>query len=169
MFQPPTLLLRAPQRLCVIFSLFLFFSLPAHAQESTIIRFESQTWPDSTTPTENPNLLSFNDLVALSKTANPTGDLATRLDSLLTNSFLQPDVLDREFPPDNGRQPARDFVDSLDDKAAARVDALSIASVFMEIGCRVNFVKKLTDDIFELRVKQFDRIFRVLFFYQPGC
>ena len=30
------------------------------------------------------------------------------------------------------------------------------------------FVKKLTDDIFELRVKQFDRIFRVLFFYQPG-
>jgi phage-related protein len=30
------------------------------------------------------------------------------------------------------------------------------------------FVKKLTDEIFELRVKQFDRIFRVLFFYQPG-
>jgi phage-related protein len=30
------------------------------------------------------------------------------------------------------------------------------------------FVKKLTNDIFELRVKQFDRIFRVLFFYQPG-
>jgi len=30
------------------------------------------------------------------------------------------------------------------------------------------FVKKLTGDIFELRVKQFDRIFRILFFYQPG-
>src|ERR1700747_3930399 len=30
------------------------------------------------------------------------------------------------------------------------------------------FVKKLTADIFELRVKQFDRIFRALFFYQPG-
>ena len=30
------------------------------------------------------------------------------------------------------------------------------------------FVKKLTAHIFELRVKQFDRIFRVLFFYQPG-
>jgi len=29
------------------------------------------------------------------------------------------------------------------------------------------FAKKLADDIFELRVKQFDRIFRVLFFYQP--
>jgi phage-related protein len=68
----------------------------------------------------------------------------------------------------NGRVPAREFVDSLDDKAAARIDA------FIE-RLRVNgnrmqgkFVKKLTGDIFELRVKQFDRIFRVLFFYQPG-
>lgn len=30
------------------------------------------------------------------------------------------------------------------------------------------FGKKLSEDIFELRVKQFDRIFRILFFYQPG-
>lgn len=30
------------------------------------------------------------------------------------------------------------------------------------------FVKKLRGDLFELRVKQFDRIFRILFFYQPG-
>ena len=30
------------------------------------------------------------------------------------------------------------------------------------------FAKKLIDDRFELRVKQFDQIFRVLFFYQPG-
>jgi len=69
--------LRAPLhtlRLSVIFSLFFFLSLPAHAQESTIIHIESQTWPDSTTPTKNPDLLSFDDLVALSKTANPTGD-----------------------------------------------------------------------------------------------
>jgi DNA-binding XRE family transcriptional regulator len=29
-------------------------------------------------------------------------------------------------------------------------------------------VSKLADDIFELRVKHFDRIFRALFFYQPG-
>jgi phage-related protein len=68
----------------------------------------------------------------------------------------------------NGRMPAREFVDSLDDKAAARIDA------FIErlrvYGHRMHgkFVKKLRDDIFELRVKQFDRIFRVLFFYQPG-
>jgi len=68
----------------------------------------------------------------------------------------------------NGRLPAREFVDALDDKAAAKIDA------FIE-GLRVygnrmqgKFVKQLTDDRFELRVKQFDRIFRVLFFYQPG-
>lgn len=68
----------------------------------------------------------------------------------------------------NGRIPARQFIGSLDDKAAARIDA------FIErlrvYGNRLHgkFVKKLTDDIFELRVKQFDRIFRILFFYQPG-
>jgi len=68
----------------------------------------------------------------------------------------------------NGRVPAREFVDSLDDKTAARIDA------FIErlrvYGNRIEgkFVKKLSEDIFELRVKQFDRIFRVLFFYQPG-
>jgi phage-related protein len=67
-----------------------------------------------------------------------------------------------------GRAPMREFVDSLDEKAAARVDA------FIErlriYGNRMDgkFVKKLTNDLFELRVKQFDRIFRVLFFYQPG-
>ncbi len=59
-------------------------------------------------------------------------------------------------------------MDSLDDKAAARIDA------FIErlrvCGNRMprKFAQKLSDDIFELRVKQFDRIFRILFFYQPG-
>ena len=68
----------------------------------------------------------------------------------------------------NGRVPAREFVDSLDDKAAARIDAF--VERLRVYGNRIQgkFVKKLTDDIFELRVKQFDRIFRVLFFYQPG-
>jgi phage-related protein len=67
-----------------------------------------------------------------------------------------------------GRIPAREFVESLDENAAARIDA------FIErlriYGNRMDgkFVKKLTNDILELRVKQFDRIFRVLFFYQPG-
>jgi phage-related protein len=68
----------------------------------------------------------------------------------------------------NGRIPAREFVESLDDKAAARIDAF--IERLRTYGNRMEgkFVKKLADHLFELRVKQFDRIFRVLFFYQPG-
>lgn len=68
----------------------------------------------------------------------------------------------------NGRIPAREFVDSLDDKAAARIDAFIERLRVYGNRMQGKFVKKLTDDLFELRVKQFDRIFRVLFFYQPG-
>ena len=68
----------------------------------------------------------------------------------------------------NGRTPAREFVDSLDDKAAARIDAFIDRLRIYGNRMQGKFVKKLTEDIFELRVKQFDRIFRVLFFYQPG-
>jgi phage-related protein len=68
----------------------------------------------------------------------------------------------------NGRVPAREFVDSLDDKATARIDAFIERLRVYGNRMQGKFVKKLTDDIFELRVKQFDRIFRVLFFYQPG-
>jgi phage-related protein len=68
----------------------------------------------------------------------------------------------------NGRTPAREFVDSLDDKAAARIDAFIDRLRIYGNRMQGKFVKKLTDEVFELRVKQFDRIFRVLFFYQPG-
>lgn len=68
----------------------------------------------------------------------------------------------------NRRAPAREFVDSLDDKAAARLDAFIERLRIYGNRMQGKFVKKLTDDIFELRVKQFDRIFRILFFYQPG-
>ena len=68
----------------------------------------------------------------------------------------------------NGRMPAREFVDLLDEKAAARIDAFIERLRFSGNRMQGKFVKKLADDIFELRVKQFDRIFRVLFFYQPG-
>jgi phage-related protein len=69
----------------------------------------------------------------------------------------------------NGRSPARDFIDSLDDPTAARIDAF--VERLRTCGNRMQgkFVKKLSSDIFELRIKQFDRIFRVLFFYQPGA
>ena len=68
----------------------------------------------------------------------------------------------------NRRAPAREFMDSLGDKAAARIDAFIERLRIYGNRMQGKFVKKLTDDIFELRVKQFDRIFRVLFFYQPG-
>jgi len=68
----------------------------------------------------------------------------------------------------NGRVPAREFVDSLDDKAAARVDAFIERLRIYGNRMEGKFVKKLTNDIFELRVKQFDRIFRIFFFFQPG-
>lgn len=67
----------------------------------------------------------------------------------------------------NGRIPARDFIDSLDDKAGARVDAFIERLRLYGNRMERKFVKKLKGDIFELRVKQFDRIFRILFFYQP--
>src|ERR1700733_8538955 len=66
--------------------MFLLFSFAASAQESTIVNLESQTWPPAAAT--NPNLLNFNDLLTLSKTAEPTGDLAHRLDSLLTTPFI---------------------------------------------------------------------------------
>jgi phage-related protein len=68
----------------------------------------------------------------------------------------------------NGRIPARDFVDSLDDKTAARIDAFIDRLRIYGNRMQGKFVKKLSDNMFELRVKQFDRIFRILFFYQPG-
>jgi phage-related protein len=68
----------------------------------------------------------------------------------------------------NGRVPAREFVDSLDDKTAARIDAFIERLGVYGNQMQGKFAKKLTNDIFELRVKQFDRIFRVLYFYQPG-
>ncbi len=69
----------------------------------------------------------------------------------------------------NGRMPAREFVDSLDDRAAARIDAFIERLRVYGNRMQGKFVKKLTDDIFELRVKQFDRICRVLFFTTRGC
>lgn len=68
----------------------------------------------------------------------------------------------------DGRIPAQEFVDSLDDKAAARIDAFIERLRIYGNRMQGKFVKKVSDDIFELRIKQFDRIFRVLFFYQPG-
>ncbi len=68
----------------------------------------------------------------------------------------------------NGRMPAREFIDSFDDRAAARIDAFIDRMRIYGNRMQGKFVKKLRNEIFELRVKEFDRIFRILFFYQPG-
>ena len=107
---PVQTLLRAPQRpplLCVIFSLLLFFfSIPANAQDSAIIHLESQTLPNTSAPnTENPALLTFDDLVTLSHTADPTGDLAHRLDSLLNTPFLHEDPSTKPIRPSTNLGP----------------------------------------------------------------
>ncbi len=69
----------------------------------------------------------------------------------------------------NGRVPAREFVDSLDDKAAARIDAFIERLRIYGNRMQGKFVKKLTDEIFELRVKQFDRIFGFCFSTSREC
>jgi hypothetical protein len=68
----------------------------------------------------------------------------------------------------NGRIPEGEFVASLDEKAAARVDAFIERLRIYGNRMQGKFVKKLTDNLLELRIAQFDRIFRVHFFYRPG-
>ena len=68
----------------------------------------------------------------------------------------------------NGRVPAGEFVDSIDEKAAAKVAAFITQLRVHGNQMPAKYVTKLTADLFELRVKHFDRIFRVLFFYHPG-
>ena len=68
----------------------------------------------------------------------------------------------------NGRIPAREFIDALGDTTAARIDAFIDRLGAFGTRMQGKFVRKVTADLFELRVKHRDRIFRVLFFYQPG-
>ena len=69
----------------------------------------------------------------------------------------------------SGRVPAREFIDSLDDEATAQIDAFIQRLAVHGPRMHGKFVHKLTGSLLELRVKHFDRIFRVLFFYQPGA
>jgi hypothetical protein len=69
----------------------------------------------------------------------------------------------------NRRVPAREFVGSLDDKAGARIDAFIERLRIYGNRMQGKFVKKLTDDIFELRVKQFDRFFEFSFSTSREC
>jgi len=54
-------------------------------------------------------------------------------------------------------------------KAAARIDAFIERLRIYGNRMQGKFVKKLTDEIFELRVKQFDRIFGFCFSTSREC
>ena len=68
----------------------------------------------------------------------------------------------------NGRIPVAEFLESVDERAAAKVLAFIGQLGIHGTQMPAKYVTKLAADLFELRVKFFDRIFRVLFFYQPG-
>jgi endonuclease/exonuclease/phosphatase family metal-dependent hydrolase len=55
--------------------------------------------PTAAAPLENPELLSFNELVTLAGTAKPEGPLAVRLDSLLNTAFVQSEKTTSEIHP----------------------------------------------------------------------
>lgn len=69
---------------------------------------------------------------------------------------------------EDGTEPAVDFILAQDDKAQAKIFFLLERLAFYGTRMPGKLVKKLTASIFELRVKHFDRIFRVLFFYSAG-
>ena len=68
----------------------------------------------------------------------------------------------------NGAVPVREFLDLLDDRAAAKVAGFidRLGSYGPQMPRK--FSKNLGRGLFELRVEHFDRIFRVFYFLQPG-
>ena len=66
----------------------------------------------------------------------------------------------------NGSVPAREFVESLDDKAAAGIDAFIERLRVYGNRMQGKFVKKLTDDIFKLRSNNSTGFFE--FYFSTG-
>jgi phage-related protein len=72
------------------------------------------------------------------------------------------------FELDNDSCPVQDFLDSLNDKMAAKV--YGMMDVLAEFGneLREPYTKELEDEIYELRAKTGTDICRVLFFFRSG-
>jgi endonuclease/exonuclease/phosphatase family metal-dependent hydrolase len=79
--------------LAFIFSLSAFLAV---AQDQRIGAGPSRVAQDQS---QGPELLSFDELVALSSTAKPEGRLATRLDALLTTPFVHSDAATADVQP----------------------------------------------------------------------
>lgn len=72
------------------------------------------------------------------------------------------------YEKDNGDCPVQDFLDSLDDKMAAKV--YGMIELLEEYGpaLRMPYSEHLQDGIFELRAKIASNITRVLYFFYVG-
>jgi len=68
----------------------------------------------------------------------------------------------------NGRVPIQEFLDSMDDRAAAKVAGFIARLRAHGLQMPRKFTKNLGEGLFELRVEHFDRIFRVFYFFHPG-
>lgn len=68
----------------------------------------------------------------------------------------------------SGTVPALDFIQKQDEGGQAKIHALLDMLALYGPMMPSKLVKKLTASIFELRVKHFDRIYRVLWFYSKG-
>lgn len=72
------------------------------------------------------------------------------------------------YETDNGAKPVEEFLDSLDNKMAAKL--IGLMEVLEEKGTelRLPYSEHLEDGIFELRCKQGSDITRVLYFFYVG-
>ncbi|MCI6085183.1 type II toxin-antitoxin system RelE/ParE family toxin [Selenomonas sp.] len=72
------------------------------------------------------------------------------------------------FEKDDATCPVQEFLDSLDDKMAAKVYGMMDVLAMAGNALRKPYSSKLNEHIFELRVKQGSNITRVLYFFFVG-
>ena len=72
------------------------------------------------------------------------------------------------YETEDGKEPVKEFLDSLDDKMAAKL--IGLMEVLEEKGTELRkpYSEHLEDGIFELRCKQGSNITRVLYFFYVG-
>ena len=72
------------------------------------------------------------------------------------------------YETEDGKEPVKEFLDSLDDKMAAKL--IGLMEVLEEKGTELRkpYSEHLDDGIFELRCKQGSNITRVLYFFYVG-
>jgi len=88
---------RAVARIAVRCGLvFVVLLCPCVAQEKTSLATEAEARAERS---QNPDLLSFDDLVTLASTAKPEGALAARLNALLNTPFVQSEMAAAEIQP----------------------------------------------------------------------